>query len=45
LTFSDSIDKFQTVFIAVTGMADRPVMGCGPFACAEVVLVAHNDKV
>jgi hypothetical protein len=35
LTFSNSTDKFRTVFIAITGTADRPAMGLGPSACAQ----------
>jgi hypothetical protein len=35
LTFSDNTVRFQTVFIAVTGTADRPSMGHGPSACAQ----------
>jgi hypothetical protein len=35
LDFYDSSDRFQTVNIAVTGMADRPSMGRGPSACAQ----------
>jgi hypothetical protein len=34
LTFSDSTDRIQTGFIAVTGTVDRPAMGRGPSACA-----------
>jgi hypothetical protein len=35
LDFFDSSDRFQTVDIAVNGTADRPVIGRGPFACAQ----------
>jgi hypothetical protein len=35
LDFSDSSDGFQTVNIAVTGMANCPPLGRGPSACAQ----------
>jgi hypothetical protein len=35
LDFSDSSDRFQTVDIAVIGMADRPAIGRGTSACAQ----------
>jgi hypothetical protein len=35
LTFSNSTDRFQTVFIAATRTADRPAMGRGPSSCAQ----------
>jgi hypothetical protein len=35
LTFSDSTDRFQTVFIVVTRTADHPAIGRGPSASAQ----------
>jgi hypothetical protein len=34
-TFSDRTNMFQTVFIAITSMADRPAMGHGPSVSAH----------
>jgi hypothetical protein len=41
LDFSDSTNKFQTVFIAVTRMADRLAIGRGPFAHAQNLCLLH----
>ena len=35
LDFSDSSDRFQTVDIAVTGMADRSTIERGPSVCVQ----------
>jgi hypothetical protein len=37
LSFSDITNRFQTRIIAVTSTADRPAIGRGPSACAQIV--------
>jgi hypothetical protein len=41
LTFSDSTDRFQTVFIVVIGTLDHPAMGRGPSACVRKMCYLH----
>jgi hypothetical protein len=35
LTFSDSTDRFQMVFIVITGTTDCPAMGRRPSVCVQ----------